>query len=203
MRFAAVGLLMMAAGLLASCSAAHVRPAAQPGGGAHPTGARQAGARQAGARQAGARQAGARQAGVGAPAHAGAAAGSRLQVANGPRWSQGRPTPCGPPALVRAAGHVLGVGCGQLSNPPVKVTLTIGQRIDVHMMLGAVPHSSRPAVLAPGAVSDAGATQTYRADRPGQAVLISDARECRLLRNQQARQAATRTCPVVTINVVP
>ena len=188
MRFAAVGLLMMAAGLLASCSAAHVRPAAQPRGGAHPAGAHQAGARQAG---------------VGAPAHAGAAAGSRLQVADGPWWSQARPTPCGPPALVRAAGHVLGVGCGQLSNPPVKVTLTIGQRIDVHMMLGAVPHSSRSAVLAPGAVSDAGATQTYRADRPGQAVLISDARECRLLRNQQARQAAIRTCPVVTVNVVP
>ena len=193
MRFAAVGLLMMAAGLLASCSAAHVRPAAQPRGGAH----------RAGAHRAGAHQAGARQAGVGAPAHAGAAAGSRLQVASGPWWSQGRPTPCGPPALVRAAGHVLGVGCGQLSNPPVKVTLTIGQRIDVHMMLGAVPHSSRPAVLAPGAVNDAGATQTYQADRPGQAVLISDARECRLLQDQQARQAATRTCPVVTVNVVP
>ena len=193
MRFAAVGLLMMAAGLPVSCSAAHVRPAAQPRGGAHPVGAHPPGARQAGARQAG----------VGAPAHAGAAAGSRLQAANGPWWSQGRPTPCGPPALVRAAGHVLGVGCGQLSNPPVKVTLTIGQRIDVHMMLGAVPHSSRPAVLAPGAVNDAGATQTYQADRPGQAVLISDARECRLLRNQQARQAATRTFPVVTVNVAP
>jgi hypothetical protein len=103
-----------------------------------------------------------------------------------------------------AAGYVLGVGCGQLSSPPLKVTLAVGQRIDVHMMLGALPHSSRPSVLAPGAVT--GTTQTYRADRTGQAVLSSDSRACLIFRHRQAwqtRQATTRTCPVAMVTVVP
>jgi len=81
---------------------------------------------------------------------------------------------------------------------------TIGQRIDVHMMLGALPHSSRPAVLPPGAVT--GTTQTYRADGTGQAVLSSDSRACLIFRHRQAwqtRQATTRTCPVATVTVVP
>jgi hypothetical protein len=99
----------------------------------------------------------------------------------------------------------MGVGTcsGQLSIPGLKVTLPVGQRIDVHMTAGAVPHSSLPAVLAPGAVSQDGATQTYRADRPGQAVLVSGARGCLILRHRQAREVTTRTCPVATVSVVP
>jgi hypothetical protein len=180
MRFTAAGLLVVA-GLIASCSAAHVRPGTRS---------------QAGARPA---------AHTRAAAHAQATAGARLQISRGPWWSsQGVITPCGPPALVRAAGHVMGVGtCGQgLSKPPQKVTLIVGQRIDVHMFEGAVPHSSRPSVLAPGAVSRDRATQTYRAASPGHAALVSGAVRCFVITHPEIKQAA-RACPVIAVTVVP
>jgi hypothetical protein len=183
MRFAGVGVLVMA-GLLASCSAAHVRPGAQSRAGTQS-------------------KAGTQPVGIGAPAHVQATTGARLQIGRGPWWSQGAVTPCGPPALVRAAGHVLGAGCGQFSSPPLKVTLAVGQQVDVHMSLGALPHSSRPSVLAPGAMTGNGATQTYRAGRPGQAVLSSGSRACLIFRHPQARRPTTRTCPVVAVTVVP
>jgi len=98
---------------------------------------------------------------------------------------------------------VLGAGCGQFSSPPLKVTLAVGQQVDVHMSLGALPHSSRPSVLAPGAMTGKGTTQTYRADHQGRAVLSSDSRACLLFRHPQAGRATTRTCPVVAVTVVP
>jgi hypothetical protein len=110
-RCATAGLLVVVAGLLAACGAAHPRPGARP----------------AGARP---------------PAHARATAGARL------------------------------------------------------------PHGSRPSVLAPGTAGRDG-RQTYRADRPGQAVLVSDARGCLILRHPEARRVTTRTCPVATVTVVP
>ncbi len=177
MRLAAAGLLAVA-GLLASCSAVHVRPAAHPRGGTRPAGAR---------------------------AHVQGTAGARLQVSRGPWWSPGGPTPCAPPALVRAAGHVMGVGtCStEFSIPALRLKLAVGQRIDVHMAIGTVPHSSRPSVLAPVTVSRDGATQTYRADRPGQAVLVSGARGCLIFRHRQPQPVTSRTCPVATVTVVP
>jgi hypothetical protein len=184
MRFTAAGLLVVA-GLLASCSAGHTRPAAHA--------------------QAHARAAGARPASVRAPAHVQATAGARLQISRGPWWSsQGVITPCGRPVLVRAAGHVMGVGtCGQgLSRPPQKLTLAVGQRIDVHMFEGAVPHSSRPSVLVPGAVSRDRATQTYRAARPGHAVLVSGAVRCFVIGHPEFQHVA-RTCPVIAVTVLP
>jgi hypothetical protein len=98
----------------------------------------------------------------------------------------------------------MGVGtCGQgLSKPPQKVTLIVGQRIDVHMFEGAVPHSSHPLVLAPGAVSRDRATQTYRAASPGHAVLVSGAVRCLMISHPQTKQTA-RTCPVVAVTVLP
>jgi hypothetical protein len=175
MRFGAAGLLVVA-GLLASCTAAHPRPAAQPNGGTSPAGTR-----------------------------AQATAGARLQVSRGPWWSSPRfITPCGAPALVRAGGHVMGVGtCGQgFSDPPQKMTLTVGQRIDVHVFEGAVPHSSRPSVLAPGAVSRDRTTQTYRAAGPGHAVLVSHAVRCFVVSHPEFNRTA-RTCPVIAVTVVP
>jgi len=123
-----------------------------------------------------------------------------------PWWSQSRViTPCGPPALVRAAGHVMGVGtCGQgLSKPPQKVTLIVGQRIDVHMNgYVRLPHSSVPAVLAPGAVSQDRATQTYRAVRPGHALLVSGVRACFAYRHREVKEIPG-SCPVVAVTVAP
>jgi hypothetical protein len=134
-RFVAAGFLVLA-GLLASCSAAHVRPGTQSRAGTQS-------------------QAGGRPAGTRASAHAQATAGTRLQISRGPWW-QREDSPCAPPALVRAAGHLMGVGTcnGQLSRPPQKVTLIVGQRIDVHMQEAEgvwLPHSSYPSVLMPGA----------------------------------------------------
>ena len=123
-----------------------------------------------------------------------------------PWWSQSRViTPCGPPALVRAAGHVIGVGtCGQgLSEPPQKVTLIVGQRIDVHMNgYDRLPHSSVPVVLAPGAVSQDRATQTYRAARPGHAQLVSGTHGCLAFRHKELKEVPG-SCPVVAVTVVP
>jgi hypothetical protein len=178
MRFGAASLLIVA-GLLASCSTAHVRPGAQ--------------SRAAG-----------RPASTGAPVHA--QAGARLQVSRGPWW-QREATPCAPPAVVRAAGHVLGAGTctGQLAIPERNLTLAVGQRIDVHMLAGGVvplPHSSRLAVLAPVAGSRNGTTQTYRAGSPGHAVLVSGATGCFIFRHGEGRQTV-RDCPVVAVTVVP
>jgi hypothetical protein len=58
-------------------------------------------------------------------------------------------------------------------------------------------------LLAPGVASGAGTTQTYRADRPGRAVLVSDGLGCLILRHRQARAVTTRSCPVATVTVVP
>jgi hypothetical protein len=94
---------------------------------------------------------------------------------------------------------------GLLSRPPVKVTLHVGQRIDVHMT-GAgdvrLPRSSFPAVLAPGAVSQNRATQAYRAARPGHAVLISDGQAC-LARGHMEVKEIPGSCPVIAVTVVP
>jgi hypothetical protein len=98
----------------------------------------------------------------------------------------------------------MGVGtCGQgFSKPPQKMTLVVGQRIDVHVFEGAVPHSSRPSVLAPGAMSRDRTTQTYRAASPGQAVLISDGVRCFVISHPEIKQGL-RTCPVIAVTVVP
>ena len=70
------------------------------------------------------------------------------------------------------------------------------------LAMGTLPHSSRPSVLALATVSQDG-TQTYRADRPGQAVLVSGARECLVFRHRVALPVTSRTCPVATVTVVP
>ena len=99
----------------------------------------------------------------------------------------------------------MGVGtCGQgLSKPPQKVTLIVGQRIDVHMNgYDRLPHSSVPSVLAPGAVSQDRATQTYRAARPGHALLVSGTHGCLAFRHKELKEVPG-SCPVVAVTVVP
>ena len=124
-----------------------------------------------------------------------------------PWWYQGRVSTCAAPALVRASGHVIGVGTcmGLFSRPPAKVTLHVGQRIDVHMTNAGyvrLPHSSFPSVLAPGAVSQNRATQTYRAARPGHAVLISHTQSCLAHGHMEVKQVPG-DCPVMAVTVVP
>jgi len=101
----------------------------------------------------------------------------------------------------------MGVGTcsGQLSRPPQKVTLIVGQRIDVHMEEARVirlPHSSCPSVLVPGAVSQDRATQTYRAARPGHALLVSGVRACFAYRHREVKEIPG-SCPVVAVTVAP
>ena len=190
----AVGCLLVVAGQLASCSAGHGRAGTQfqariqsRGGGRF--------------------QSGGRPVGVRAPGHAQAMSGARLQISRGLWWSQSGVTTCGPPALVRAAGHVMGVGTcsGLLSIPSRKVTLAVGQRIDVHITEGGsvgLPHSSAPSVLSPGAVSQDRGTQTYRAARPGHAVLASGAQACLAFRHREVKEIPG-SCPVIAVTVVP
>jgi hypothetical protein len=137
------------------------------------------------------------------------ATGAHTQASarGGSRWRQGGIDPCMAPALVRARGHVMGAGTcsGQLSVPALKVTLAVGQRIDVHMTgagTARLPHSSFPSVLAPSAVSQGRATQTYRAARPGHAVLVSDAQACLALRHREVKEIPG-SCPVAEVTVVP
>jgi hypothetical protein len=68
---------------------------------------------------------------TGAPARA-PVGGRGTPATTRPWWPAGITT-CGAAALVRAHGRVLGVGnCeGQLEIPALKVTLKVGQRIDV------------------------------------------------------------------------
>ena len=142
--------------------------------------------------------------------HAGASSGGR------PWWPTGV-SMCGPPAQVRLHGHVMPIGncAGMLLVPPQQVTLDVGQRIDVHMTEeGAGPHgnklvpvmplprSSRPSVVMRSAISPDRATATYRAVRPGRAVLTSSRTFCLHTRHQRDRET-TASCPVVKVVVIP
>jgi hypothetical protein len=111
----------------------------------------------------------------------------------------------------------MGVGncAGMLLVPAQQVTLDVGQRIDVHMTEeGTGPHgnkwvpaiplprSSRPSVLMRSAISPDRATATYRAVRPGHAVLTSSPTFCLHTRHHQDRET-TGSCPVVEVTVIP
>lgn len=131
-----------------------------------------------------------------------------------PWWSQSGS--CGSPAVVRLPGHVLNVGtcAGSLQIPASVVTLDVGQQIDVHMTEEAdpsgnrmvpvipLPRSSRVSVVAPGAIGADRATETYRAVRPGRAVLMSHTQACFLVHHRKPG-TTTGSCPVVEITVVP
>ena len=143
-------------------------------------------------------------------AHAGAASSGRPWYST---WSGG----CGPPAVVRVDGHVMGVGncAGMLVVPAQQVTLDVGQRIDVHVTEeGTGPHgnkrvpaiplpaSSRPSVLIRSTVSPDRATATYRAVGSGDAVLTSSRAFCLHVRHHRDRET-TGSCPAIEITVVP
>ncbi len=129
-------------------------------------------------------------------------AGVLVSCSGRPWWSQTGSSACGPPALVRVAGHVMPVGdCAALFViPAAKVTVHVGQQIDIHMLIFPLPRSSRPSVVMPGAISPDRATGTYLAVRPGHAVLISQA-AC-VVRHRTPPEITGR-CPVIEVTVVP
>ena len=143
--------------------------------------------------------------------HAGASSGDR------PWWYRTGVSMCGPPAQVRLHGHVMSVGncAGMLLVPAQQVTLDVGQQIDIHMTEeGTGPHgnkwvpafplpqSSRSSVLTRSAISPDRATASYRAVRPGHAVLMSSRTFCLHTRHHGFHET-TASCPVVEVTVIP
>lgn len=125
---------------------------------------------------------------------------------------------CGWPAQVRLHGHVMRAGncAGMLLVPAQQVTLDVGQRIDVHMIEESsglhgnkwvpaipLPASSRPSVLIRNAISPDRATASYRAVRPGHAVLTSSPAFCLHTCDHRDWETTGGSCPVVEVTVVP
>jgi hypothetical protein len=107
---------------------------------------------------------------------------------------------CGAAALLRQAGRVerLGDCAGLLLVPPASVTLTVGERIDVHIWF-SLPRSSDPAVLAQTTVSPDGRTGTYQARSPGHVTLISARSWCVGLKIENEIKG---NCPVLAVTVL-
>jgi hypothetical protein len=137
---------------------------------------------------------------------------SRAGASHGTWWSRTGVSFCGVPVLARVHGHVLRLGdcAGLLGSPGQKITLRVGQQIDVHMVeesgsrsgkklvpLYPLPRTSRRSVVVRTWTSADRASATYRAIHPGRAVLASQAR-C-----FDAGLKDHGTCPVLVVTVVP
>lgn len=131
-----------------------------------------------------------------------------------PWWKQTGASACGTPALMRVAGNVMSVGscAGSFWIPAKKVTLRVGEMIDIHMIYesaGAsgnrlvpvypLPHSLDPSVLKRIATSPDRATATYKAHHPGHVMLVTRASCMGPGLNGKPRN----NCPVVDIAVIP
>jgi hypothetical protein len=93
-------------------------------------------------------------------------------VSGSPLRSQTGVTTCRFPALERVGGHVMAAG------------------------------DCAGKLVLPGAAGPERATETYRAGRPGHALLASDARGCLAAPHRELR-VATRSCPVGAVTMVP
>lgn len=126
-------------------------------------------------------------------------------------WARTGVSTCVHPAMVRVAGRVVGVGncAGLFLQPAEKVTMHVGEEIDVHMVqepagtsatslvpVYPLPRSSDPAVLSHVTTSADRTTGTYRAISAGHAVLISEA-AC-----VEDQWQVRGNCPVVQVTVV-
>ena len=131
-----------------------------------------------------------------------------------PWWRQTGTSSCGPPALMRVAGQVTWLGncAAMFVTPAVKVTVHVGQDIDVHMTkestgytgthfvpIFPLPYSSRPSVVARTTVSTDKATGTFTARRSGHAVLFTTALCWEVAKSKQTRGK----CPALDITVLP
>lgn len=138
-------------------------------------------------------------------------------ASTGPRspwWKETGASSCAPPALMRVAGQVMYVGdcAANFVIPAVKVTVHVGQDIDVHMLqqhagysgnrlvpVWPLPYSSQPSVLARTAISTDKATGTFTARHPGHATLFTTADCWVVARSQQTHGK----CPALDITVLP
>jgi len=131
-----------------------------------------------------------------------------------PWWQQTGGDACGTPALMRMAGQVMRVGScgGSFETPAAKVTLHVGQDIDIHMVqeqtrasgnhlvpVWPLPSSSRPSVLARVTISTDKATGTFAARHPGHATLFTTSNCWVVARSQQTHGK----CPALDITVLP
>ena len=131
-----------------------------------------------------------------------------------PWWGQTGTSSCGPPALMRVAGQVTWLGncAANFVIPAAKVTVHVGQDIDVHMLeestgytgthfvpIFPLPYSSQPSVVARTTISTDKATGTYTARRPGHATLFTTA-NCLAAGSEQPTQGK---CPALDITVLP
>ena len=119
--------------------------------------------------------------------------------------------PAGPDTGGRA-GEVAGSCDANFGIPAAKVTVHVGQDIDVHMTeestgyygthfvpMFPLPCSSRPSVLARTTISTDKATGTFTARHPGHAVLFTTA-DC--LDSTSQRETHGK-CPALDITVLP
>ena len=131
-----------------------------------------------------------------------------------PWWRQTGTSSCGPPALMRVAGQVTWLGncAAMFVTPAVKVTVHVGQDIDVHMTqeqtrasgnhlvpIYPLPYSSRPSVVARTTISTDKATGTFTARHPGHATLFTTSNCWVVARSQQTHGK----CPALDITVLP
>jgi len=130
---------------------------------------------------------------------------THASIVSSEKWWIWRGVNCFPPAMVRVADNVMPVGdcAGLFVVPAKKVTLRVGEEIEVHMLeqgpFFTLPRSSGPVVLRRIAVSPDGATGTYSAVQPGHAMLISHA-SCVGLR---VKGEIMGSCPVLDVTVTP
>ena len=124
-----------------------------------------------------------------------------------PWWYRGGESACGTPVMMRVAGHVEGVGdcAANLSIPPTSVTLAVGQRLDLRVV---VDESSTPIIALPVPTdthvlrlikrSRDSAGATYEALATGSADLVSSRASC----VDRASHKQTRgSCVVVRVTV--
>lgn len=130
-----------------------------------------------------------------------------------PWWSETGVSSCGTPVLARVHGHRLYLGscAGLLTVPAKRITLRVGQQVDIHMLqeqartsgqlipVYPLPRTSRPSILTRTWISADRADASYRAVHQGQAILASWAR----CLSGSGSSEKTGRCPVLTVTVVP
>jgi hypothetical protein len=131
-----------------------------------------------------------------------------------PWWQETGATSCGPSALMRVAGQVTWLGncAATFVTPAAKVTVHVGQDIDIHMLqehagytgnrlvpVWPLPSSSQPSVVVRTTISTDKATGTFTARRPGHAMLFTTA-DCLAARSQRQTRGK---CAALDITVLP
>ncbi len=126
-----------------------------------------------------------------------------------PWWYSSGVTTCGTPAQIRVAGrvHYLGGCAGQFVSPAEKLTIHLGQRLDIHMAedsagpsgrlrpIFALPRSSDSSILALIDRATDQATATFEARKTGHVWLLGPFACSSIAQRPGA-------CPVLDITVV-